>query len=257
MSIFALPTADAVYILVLSFILGSVFGSFCNAWAWRIVNHEDISHGRSHCTSCGHTLGVRDLVPLVSWLALKGKCRYCGAPISKRYFLAELVLATYFFSILAVWGISFDTLRFWILGSILLVMSLEDLDIMEIEDFLQVLAAVSALIRLIKPGSWRDMLWGLVVPAVMLLLVLVMEMIMKKEAMGGGDIKLMAALALHFGPFQTMFLLIVACVVGLAGASAAKKGFGKAFPFGPAIAIAAWITALVGTPAVNAYLSLL
>ena len=74
--------------------------------------------------------------------------------------------------------------------------------------------------------------------------------------MGGGDIKLMAVLALHFGPLKSLLLLVLACIIGLIGAGAAKKGFGKAFPFGPALAIGAWLTALVGTPIINAYLSL-
>ena len=256
MNIFELPAAAAAYIIALVFVLGLVFGSFSNAWAWRIVHHEKISKGRSHCPVCGHTLAAKDLVPLFSWLSLKGRCRYCGAPIAKRYPLSEAVLGTYFLSVLLVRGVSWDCLRFWALGSLLLVMSLEDLDIMEIEDYLQIAAAALFLLRFREAGFLKDALLGLIVAAVLLALVLVMERVLKRDAMGGADIKLVAVFGLHFGALQTLLLLVIACIVGLIGAAAAKKGFGKEFPFGPALATAAWITVLAGPQIINAYLSL-
>lgn len=251
------PPAAAAYIVFLTAVLGLVFGSFCNAWAWRIVHHERISRGRSHCTSCGHTLGVRDLVPLFSWLFLHGRCRYCGAPVSRRYPLTELLCCVYFLSIVLRFGIGICTLRFLILGALLLAASLVDYDTMELPDGLVAAAAVCALLRLIEdPGAWKNMLWGLAVPAALLVLVLVMDKVLGRESMGGGDIKLIAALSLHFGPAQTLLLLILACFIGLIAAAMAKKGKLKPFPFGPSISFAAWLTALAGGPLVGWYLSL-
>ncbi|MDD7254218.1 MAG: prepilin peptidase, partial [Firmicutes bacterium] len=83
----------AGYVIVLAVVLGAVFGSFLNCMAWRMVHHESVLKGRSHCASCGHPLKAADLVPVFSYLFLKGKCRYCGEKISPRYMAAELVSA--------------------------------------------------------------------------------------------------------------------------------------------------------------------
>ena len=257
MRAFEFPAAIAAYLLVFSFAIGAVFGSFCNAWAWRIVHHEKITKGRSHCPACGHTLAAGDLIPVFSWLIRRGKCRYCGSPIAVRYLLSEVLLGLYFLSVMAVYGLSLDTLRFWALGSILLVMSLEDLDVMEIEDWLQIGAAACVLLRIGQKGFVKDALLGVAVAVGLLLFVLLAEKVLKKDAMGGADIKLLGVLGLHFGPIQTLYLLIAACIIGLLGAAISKKGFGKEFPFGPALAVSAWITVLSGPYIAEAYLSLL
>ena len=245
------------YLVFISFIFGLVMGSFCNAWAWRIVNGEKIQKGRSHCPKCGHTLAAKDLFPLFSWIFLKGKCRYCGEPISKRYPLAELISGVWYLSIALRYGFCLTTVRFLILGSILLIMSLVDIDIMELPDGLMAAAAVSSLIRLAEDIScWKSMLWGLVPAAVLLIVVLIMDKVLQKDSMGGGDIKLMAVLGLHFGAAQSVFLLIVSCIVGLMAAKLGGKDRETAFPFGPSLSIAAWVTALIGGPVIEFYLSL-
>ena len=243
------------YILSVTFLLGLVMGSFCNAWAWRLVHGESIVRGRSHCAVCGHPLSARDLIPLLSWLFLRGKCRYCGAPISRRYPAAELVSALYYVSVVLRFGLTVDALRFLILGSLLLTASLVDLDIMELPDGLLLAAALAALLRL--PDGWKSALLGaLAVSVPLLLLVLLADRLLGRETMGGGDIKLVAVLGLHFGPLQTLFLLMLACILGLALGTAMKKAKDVPFPFGPALSLAAWGTALCGAPVVSWYLSL-
>lgn len=247
-----------LYFFFLTFLLGLVFGSFGNAWAWRLVHKESIARGRSHCPACGHTLAAKDLVPLFSYLFLKGRCRYCKAPISRRYPLTEAVMALLFLGIAARYEFSWEALRFLILFFLLFVASLVDLDIMELPDGLLIGAAAASLLRLLSDASaWKSMLLGLIAVSVpLLLVVLVMDRILKKESMGGGDIKLMAVLGLHFGPGLTLFCLILACILGLIAAALLKRKKDAAFPFGPAISAAAWLTALFGTPVINAYLSL-
>lgn len=247
----------AGYLPFMSFLFGTVFGSFCNAWAWRIVHNEKISKGRSHCPKCGHVLGVPDLIPLFSWLFLKGKCRYCKEPISPRYILAEAVLGLYFLSVYLVYGLSWTCLRLLILGGLLLICSLTDLETMEIPDAMLIAAAAAALLRLTEQGGWKSALIGCFAVSVpLLLLVLLMDRLLKKETMGGGDIKLMAVLGLHFGAAKTLFILIAACVLGIVLAVIQKKKPDVRFPFGPILAIAGWITALVGEPVMNWYFGL-
>ena len=258
MSIFDFPAGAAAYLLFLTALIGLVMGSFCNAWAWRIAHNENISRGRSHCPSCGHVLSPLDLFPLISWLMLRGRCRYCKAPISVRYPLTELISMLIYLSLILRFGFTLNAIRFIIVGSLLFTASLVDIDIMEIPDRMLIFVCLAALLRLgdgiqVIPG----MLIGFAAVSVPLLtVVLAMEHLLKKEAMGGGDIKLIAVLGLHFGAAQSLLLLIIACFVGLIFAAAAKTGRGREFPFGPSIAIAAWLTALVGQQVISWYLGL-
>ena len=252
------PVWGIIYFTALTALIGLVMGSFLNAWAWRVAHGERISRGRSHCTSCGHVLGAADLVPLFSWLFLKGRCRYCGARISARYPAAELICMLLYLSIVFRYGFCMDALRFLILGSLLFAASLTDMEIMELPDIMTALMAMSSLLRLFNGLSeMKSMLIGLAAVSVpLLIVVLIMEAILKRTAMGGGDIKLIAVMGLHFGAPKTLFLLIVSCIIGLISAKLIKRSDGKEFPFGPSIAIAAWVTMMIGDAAVQAYLRL-
>lgn len=243
-----------IFFYVISFVTGLIFGSFCNAWGWRIAHGESIAKGRSHCAVCNHELGARDLVPVFSWLFLKGRCRYCGEKISVRYPAVELICGLYYLSIFLKYGMSLDCLRLLILGSLLLVASLVDYDTMELPDGLLIAAAAAALLRL---PDWKSILIGAFAVSVpLLLIVLAMDRILKRETMGGGDIKLMAVLGMHFGAGKTLLLIVAACLIGIAVALIAKKGKGKEFPFGPVLSLASWFTALFGSDIINYYLSL-
>lgn len=170
--------------------------------------------------------------------------------------IVEIICSAYFVTVFLVHGFTVTTIRLLILGCILLVASLVDLDIMELPDGLMIAGAVIAFARLLESTSILVILIGLIPAVALLVIVLIMDRIMKKDTMGGGDIKLMAVLGLNFGAIQAVLLLLIACVVGLLAATIMRKGRDKAFPFGPMLSIAAWITALIGTPLVNAYLSL-
>ena len=247
-----------VYFCFVFSLFGLVFGSFCNCWAWRIVHGESVLRGRSHCALCNHELAAKDLVPLFSWLFLKGRCRYCQEKISPRYPLAELICALLFLSLFLRYGLSLECLRFIILFCILLVASLVDFDIMELPDGLMLAAAAASLLRLVSdPSSWKDILLGAFAISLPLLLIsLIMDRILQKDTLGGGDIKLIAALGMNFGPVQTLFLIIVACLLGIVFAYCAKKEKGMEFPFGPVISASAWITALFGSGFISWYLGL-
>ena len=82
-----------IFCVILAAALGAVLGSFLNCAAWRIVRGESFVRGRSRCPSCGHILGVTELIPVVSWLKQRGRCKWCGERISARYPLTELCAA--------------------------------------------------------------------------------------------------------------------------------------------------------------------
>lgn len=256
-----LPPYAKAYLYAVVFLFGAVMGSGLNCLAYRLAREQKWSGGRSVCVSCGHTLGILDLVPIFSYLFLKGKCRHCGAKISPRYVLTEVFLGLCYASILARFGLTLEALSALVLVSCLFCLSLVDLDIQIIPNrFLVIPAVVQIAVLLIRQG-WRGALLSLV-PAVifgggLLVLSLVLDKLLKKDTMGGGDIKLMAALGLFFSIPECLLLLILACVFGLVIASVLMKvKEDTPFPFGPALSLAAWVTLLVGSGVISWYLNL-
>jgi len=115
-------------LLPLVFLLGISVGSFLNVVADRIPAGKSILRPPSHCFSCGHVLTARDLIPIVSYLAVKGKCRYCGHAIPIRFILVELASGLLFISVLAVFGLSWQGMKVAVLGSFLIILFITDLE---------------------------------------------------------------------------------------------------------------------------------
>lgn len=251
----------AVYLLVLCFLLGLVMGSALNCLAYRMAHKEKWSGGRSRCPDCGHVLKGTDLVPLFSYLFLKGRCRYCGKKISPRYVLSELTLGIVFLCTLLRWDLSVQCAVMLVLFSCLFCLSLVDLDTFEIPDRFLVIPGLVRLGQLIYQFGFSAPFWKQVLPAAGILLgllglVLIMDKVLGKESMGGGDIKLLALLGLFFTFPEWLLLLFVSCIFGLllALTLGAKKSI--AFPFGPAISAAAFFVSLFGSQLTGWYLSL-
>ena len=254
-----------LYLIAVTALLGLVMGSALHCLAWRMVHQEPWSGGRSRCTHCGHTLKAADLVPLFSYLWLKGRCRYCKEKISPRYPISEGVLAVVYVSLLLRYDLSLETLELMVLCSCLFCLTLTDLDEQIIPDRFHVigiaarflfLLAVSGSVSAFLAAAWYSLWHGLILGGGILVLSLIMDKVLGKESMGGGDIKLLFVLGLYFDLPCCFLLLILACVLGivLAYTLGAKKDI--AFPFGPALAAAAWLTLLFGQPLTGWYLSL-
>lgn len=260
MSVTSLGTVAATYLIFVIFLCGACVGSFVNCAAMRKVQGEKFAKGRSHCPECGHTLGVRDLFPIVSWLFLRGRCRFCGTRISVRYPVTELVTALAFVAVLVRFGISVWTLQHCLLLAVLLALALIDLDTMELPNILLIFGVIlwavflpfsaSPLKGLIKGG-----LGALALGGVLLIFTLLMDKILKRETMGGGDIKLFAMLGLYCGPAVGLLLVLLSCLFGLVF-MVLHSVRGQPFPFGPAIAAAAVPSLLVGPQLVSWYMGL-
>ena len=260
MNLIMLPVSLRVYLTFVTVLLGLVMGSALNCLSWRIAHNEKWSGGRSRCPKCGHVLGVLDLVPLFSWLLLKGKCRYCGEKISARYPITEAVLALCYALLLWRFGLTVRMLSYVILCSCLFCLSLVDLETQIIPDRFLVIPAAVQIVLLLLEGGLSGLLRGLW-PALalgggVLALSLFMDHVLKKESMGGGDIKLLFVLGLYFDFPCCLVLLIFACAIGLVFALALNGKEAKAFPFGPALSLGAFFTLLLGQPIVNCYLGL-
>ena len=249
------------YCAALALCLGASLGSFLNCAAWRIAHGESFVKGRSRCPACGHTLGPPDLVPVFSWLFLRGKCRYCGERISPRYVLAELLFAALTLACLLRFDLGVECLRNLVFLCCLFCLSLVDLEIWEIPDGCLLVAAAVWLAALpfLWQGWWpalSHVLCGVLVGGGVLLLSLVMDRMLQKESMGGGDIKLFALVGLYLGFYRTVFTLLLSCVLGLLFVLISRRGRGKPFPFGPAISAAAAVLLLWGDGIVDWYLGL-
>lgn len=256
-----LPIAIKVYLYVLAFLAGTLFGSALNCLAYRMARQQKWSSGRSVCPDCGHTLGFWDLIPIFSWLFLKRKCRYCGAKVSARYVCTELLMGICFVSLLWRFGLSLQTVSALVLCCCLFCLSLVDLETQIIPNrFLIIPALVQGTVLLINGGIiglLNGIFPGLVLGGGVLIVSLIMDKILKKDTMGGGDIKLLAVLGMFFGFPECLLLLVLACIIGIVMASVLMKVNSETpFPFGPALSLAAWVTLLVGSPIIRWYLSL-
>ncbi len=253
-----------IYCCCVAAVLGAVMGSFLNCAAWRIAHGQSFLKGRSHCPECEHVLGVLDLIPVFSWLFLRGKCRYCGKKVSVRYLLVELFFALVTVVCLLRFDLTLVCLRNYVFLCCLFCLSLVDLDVFEIPDGCLIVAAAAWLVaQPFSSMSWREagfhLLAGIVFGGGLLLLSLLLDSILKKDSLGGGDIKLYFVVGLYLGFAATLFSLLLACVFGLLFAFL-RKAFGKAIseqiPFGPSIATAAAVMLLFGDPMVRWYLNL-
>lgn len=260
-----LPLAADIYIGVLLFALGAAIGSFVTCAADRYCRKQSFWRGRSHCDSCGATLTAADLVPIFSYLFLRGRCRHCGAKIPPRCLVTELLTAALFVGTYAIFGCSFVTLEYLMLFAALVAIALIDLDTMEIPDGLLIFGAavfvafaylhgrgVDDMLARVKDGMFGAVVYG----GGILLVSLVMDKVLGRESMGGGDVKLFAVLGLFTGLAKGLLMLLVACVTGIATAfcSGSRK---EAFPFGPSIAGAAVLTLLLGQGLIEQYLALI
>lgn len=250
-------------ILVYTFILGTLIGSFLNVVVYRVPREESLSFPPSHCPSCNTRLKAYDLVPVVSYLFLGGKCRTCKTAISIRYPLVEMLTGLLFLVTVMKFGVSLEALKYLLVIALLLPVALIDYDHTIIPDRLNVgifLTALSFLLLEVYLGNaaFRDLLnplYGMVLGGGFFLFIAVVT----KGAMGGGDIKLMAALGFLFGTADTLLLMFLSFIIGGALSSLLlllkikkRKDY---IPFGPFICVSAFIVIFWGNQILNWYLS--
>lgn len=250
-----LETWMVVYFAVLVFFLGAVFGSFLNCVAWRISRKMDFVKSRSICPKCGHTLGVIDLIPILGYVIGKGKCRYCKEKISVRYPITELLFGIVALIMFFQAGFSVLFLRNFAFACCLFCLSLVDLEIYEIPDgciWISLLAWGICLpfLNVNRVYVLGHIAAGFLFGVGFLVLSIVMDKILKKESLGGGDIKLFFVCGLYLGIVGGMFSVILAAALGLLFSKGKEK-----IPFGPFISVATWVMLIFGEPLVQWYMS--
>lgn len=254
-------------VVVAAVVLGLLVGSFVNVLAHRVPRGESVVRPRSACPSCGHPIRVRDNVPVVSWLLLRGRCRDCGAGVSVRYPAVELLTAAVFG--LLAWRLGPDAAlpAFLYLGGIGVALAVIDLDVKRLPNALTLpsYVVVPALLGLAAvadgdPGAWvRAMVAGAALYAFYFVLALVYP-----AGMGFGDVKLAGILGMYLGwlgwdvwvvgAFLGFLLGGLTGVVLMVAHRASRK---SEIPFGPFMLAGVLLAVLVGEPVAQAYLDTL
>ncbi|HAM37907.1 MAG: hypothetical protein A2474_02110 [Elusimicrobia bacterium RIFOXYC2_FULL_34_12] len=228
------------------FVIGLFFGSFANVCIRRIPYNKSIVLPASHCPKCLIPIRWKDNIPIVSFLMLKGKCRNCKANISLEYPIVELLTGLYFLLSYLSFGISFSLLISIILGFYLIVISFIDMHLKIVPDILSVsLIFIGIILSPINSAikySFLNSITGICFAGFFLLTIsYIGSKIYKKEVMGGGDIKLLAAGGGFLGISNIFHAFITACFiggfVGLVLILFKKKKSSDFIPFGPYISI--------------------
>ena len=242
------------------FLLGLVIGSFSNVCIYRLPRNESLVRPGSHCPQCSKPIPFYDNIPIISYLLLKGKCRYCGQSIPPQYPIVELATGLFYLALYLFYGLQPIAIVYMLLCTLLIIISFIDLRERIIPDVLSVPFiiigfAFSFFLRNINP---LDSLLGILAGGGSLLLIAIVgSKLFKKEAMGGGDIKLAAMLGAFLGWQLTLLSLFLGFFVGsVIGVliMVTSKNKNDVIPFGPFIALGAMISMFWGQAILHWYL---
>lgn len=260
-----------IYLQCLIFLLGLSVGSFLNVCIYRIPRPDlsPYSPRRSFCPTCNQSIGARDNIPVLSYLLLRGKCRHCETRISAVYPAVEVGTAVLFVGMFYRFGLTLDFLHALIFVTLLIPIAVIDAqhyiipNVISFPGMILGLGIVSVIAY--QKGDFvylQTRLIGFVVGGIGLWLVAIIgSKLLRKKAMGGGDIKLMALNGLFLGAWPA--LIIVLALSALSGAVLGtllivigKRSRESPIPYGPFLAIAAVIVLLWGNPLWDTYLQL-
>ena len=242
------------------FLYGTVFGSFLNVLIYRLPLKENIATEHSHCMTCGEKIQWYDLIPLVSYIILGGKCRHCKTKISKQYPIIEATDGIAYVIIFIVNGFNPLSILMCFAFSIFLVISVIDWRTFEIPFSLNIAIGVLAVIRIILDyKNLLDYLIGFcIISGFMLICLYIGRAIKGIDAFGGGDIKLMAAAGLLLGWKLIILAFVIGCIAGSVVHLFRMKvcGAGRMLALGPYLSVGIFIAALWGNGMIDWYLGL-
>lgn len=246
-----------LYYSIVFLSLGTIFGSFLNVVIYRVPKGESIVHGRSHCPKCNHVLSPLELIPVLSFIFLRAKCKECKSPISFRYPLIELLTGILFFVSYKTFGLTIQLPISFILSLILISIAMIDIDTMEIKDRFQILLLVLAIINLLFTSlPLLDHLIGFFIISIPFYIIAILT-----DGIGGGDIKLIAIGGLLLGYKATLVAFLIAAVSGSILALYLlifKKSDRKAqLAFGPFLCVGIYIAYHFAEPLIQTYINLL
>ena len=208
-----------LYYTIVMFLFGTIFGSFFNVVGSRLPRGESIVTPRSHCTNCGHELGGSELIPILSFLMLGGKCKVCKQKLSWFHPLFELFTGILFALSYFLFGFSIEFAIALTFLSMLLIIIVSDMETMIIPDEVLIVGIGLLLLEIGIQRGLQGLVWGvldgMIAFSVMFLLKKFGDFLFKKESMGGGDIKLMFVFGLVLGWELALISIFFASFIGL------------------------------------------
>ena len=237
--------------LILFFIYGLIFGSFFNVVGSRLPNGESIILPASHCTKCGHKLTAVELIPVISYIIQKGKCKKCGTKLPLMYPFYELFCGIIFAICYYRFGLTKEIIIPLTFISMLLIIIVSDIEYMIIPDEVLIFFGIVLFIEIGIINGLSSLLYsilyGVASFAIMFIIKLFGDYIFKKESMGGGDIKLMFFFGLCTGLPNALFSIFIGSLVGLPLSLIVLK-FKKTniIPFVPLLSLGIMIIILTG-----------
>ena len=244
-------------IFIVIFLYGIVIGSFLNVCIYRIPNKENIVTTRSHCMSCGHQLKWYELLPLISFVVQKGKCRECGAKLSVQYPLIEGLNGVLYVITFYINGLTIDSLLYCLLISALLALSVIDERTHEIPiGFNIFILCLGIIMTVLHYDDWLNHVIGFFAVSVFIEIIIIVT---RGRGMGGGDMKLMATAGLMLGWKEIILAFILGCILGaiIHVLRMKVKGAERVLAFGPYLSLGILISVWFGTPLITWYLGLL
>ena len=237
-------------------LLGLCVGSFCNVLILRIPRGEEFVKTPSHCFSCGHALSWYENIPLVSWLVQGGKCRHCGAAVSRQYPIIEALNAVMWLLTGILYGEEpLQTALYCALWSALMVLTVIDWREFIIPNGINLFILILGCVQFARePSAWLSHLIGLVSVSGLFLL---LHILTGGAGLGMGDVKLMGAAGLMLGGGRILLAMLIGSVAGsIIHTIRMKRGAGRKLAFGPYLAAGIWVSALFGDQIIDAYLGL-
>ena len=205
--------------LIVFFIFGLLMGSFLTVVGSRIPKKENFVNSRSYCDKCHHQLSFLDLIPIVSYLCLGGRCRYCKAKIDDLSSFMELFTGILFALSYYVFGFSLDLLIALGIISMLIIISVTDINYLIIPDEVLIFfAGYFIIIYALQGGvvlALINIAYGLLLFFIMYMIMIIGNFIFKKETMGGGDVKMMFVFGLLVHPLLGLFVIFIASLLAL------------------------------------------
>lgn len=229
--------------LIIFFILGSLMGSFLTVIGLRLPKKENFTTTHSHCDSCGHVLYLYEMIPIISYLIQKGKCRYCKAKIDILSTFIELFTGLLFAVAFYAFGFSYELLIALGIVSLLMTVVVSDITYLIIPDelliFFSIYFIIIQILNLGIVGAFYKILTGLFLFSIMYLIMIIGNKVLKKESLGGGDIKMMFVFGLILDPLVGVVSLFLGSIIALPISLVLLiKQKENVIPFGPFLLIA-------------------
>ena len=246
--------------LVMAGVVGLCFGSFLNVCILRLPGEQSLIRPPSSCPKCGQLIAWRDNVPVVSWLLLKGRCRRCGAPISIQYPIIEGAEGLLWIGAVLMYGVTVQALSAGLLGTILVGIAITDARHYLIPNEYTVGGLVIGLALSLSGGAngFVHAVVGAVVGFALLYVVAQAgHWMFKEEAMGGGDIKMMAMVGSFVGWKGVLLTLLLGALLGSLVFVPLSFKSKRLVPFGVFLALGAAVTFVFGDAIVQWYLQFL